>query len=97
MGAVEFLGVDSLERYIPLSTLRLYSAHVLMTATIQSCTQLANGSYTKDLTVIESDLARVCLIDNSPVSYNVNPGMTLSFVSFILTNAVLPLLPFLVR
>jgi len=41
----------------------------------QSCTQLPNGSYTKDLSLIESDLSRVCLIDNSPVSYNVNPGL----------------------
>ncbi|KAG6812331.1 hypothetical protein H0H92_003415 [Tricholoma furcatifolium] len=37
-----------------------------------SCTQLPNGSFTKDLTLIESDLARVCLVDNSPVSYRVN-------------------------
>ncbi|KIM46232.1 hypothetical protein M413DRAFT_64928 [Hebeloma cylindrosporum] len=37
-----------------------------------SCTQLPNGSYTKDLSVIESDLSRVCLVDNSPVSYTVN-------------------------
>ncbi|KAF5388255.1 hypothetical protein D9615_000368 [Tricholomella constricta] len=37
-----------------------------------SCTQLPNGSYTKDLSIIEADLSRVCLIDNSPVSYRVN-------------------------
>ncbi|KAJ4466543.1 NLI interacting factor-like phosphatase-domain-containing protein [Lentinula aciculospora] len=37
-----------------------------------SCTQLPNGSYTKDLSVVEPDLARVCLIDNSPISYRVN-------------------------
>ncbi|KAF9055139.1 NIF-domain-containing protein [Hymenopellis radicata] len=37
-----------------------------------SCTQLPNGTYTKDLSVVENDLARVCLIDNSPVSYRVN-------------------------
>ncbi|PPQ85871.1 hypothetical protein CVT26_004001 [Gymnopilus dilepis] len=37
-----------------------------------SCTQLPNGSYTKDLSLIEADLSRVCLIDNSPVSYSVN-------------------------
>lgn len=40
----------------------------------QSCTQLPNGSYTKDLTIVEADLAKVCLVDNSPVSYNVNEG-----------------------
>ncbi|KAI0065883.1 hypothetical protein BV25DRAFT_1821584 [Artomyces pyxidatus] len=38
----------------------------------ESCTQLPNGAYTKDLSVVEQDLARVCLIDNSPVSYSVN-------------------------
>ncbi|TFK43581.1 HAD-like domain-containing protein [Crucibulum laeve] len=37
-----------------------------------SCTQLPNGSYTKDLSVIEADLSRVCLVDNSPISYKVN-------------------------
>ncbi|KAL1737710.1 NLI interacting factor, partial [Schizophyllum fasciatum] len=37
-----------------------------------SCTQLANGSYTKDLALVEADLSCVCLIDNSPVSYKVN-------------------------
>lgn len=35
----------------------------------ESCTQLPNGSYTKDLTVVEQDLSRVCLIDNSPICY----------------------------
>jgi len=38
----------------------------------ESCTQLPNGSYTKDLSIVEADLARVCLIDNSPICYNVN-------------------------
>ncbi|KAL1723351.1 NLI interacting factor-like phosphatase-domain-containing protein [Schizophyllum commune] len=37
-----------------------------------SCTQLPNGSYTKDLALVEADLSCVCLIDNSPVSYKVN-------------------------
>jgi CTD nuclear envelope phosphatase 1 len=37
-----------------------------------SCTQLPNGSYTKDLSLVEADLSRVCLVDNSPVSYTVN-------------------------
>lgn len=40
----------------------------------QSCTQLPNGSYTKDLSIVEADLSRVCLVDNSPVSYRVNEG-----------------------
>ncbi|KAI0353471.1 NIF-domain-containing protein [Trametes cingulata] len=38
----------------------------------ESCTQLPNGSYTKDLSIVESDLSRVCLIDNSPVCYSIN-------------------------
>ncbi|KIY73708.1 NIF-domain-containing protein [Cylindrobasidium torrendii FP15055 ss-10] len=37
-----------------------------------SCTQLPNGAYTKDLSIVEGDLSRVCLIDNSPISYTVN-------------------------
>ncbi|KAI0268353.1 NLI interacting factor [Gloeopeniophorella convolvens] len=38
----------------------------------ESCTQLPNGSYAKNLAAVEQDLARVCLIDNSPVCYSVN-------------------------
>ncbi|KAI0722216.1 NLI interacting factor-like phosphatase-domain-containing protein [Cerioporus squamosus] len=38
----------------------------------ESCTQLPNGSYTKDLSIVEQDLSRVCLIDNSPVCYVIN-------------------------
>ena len=41
----------------------------------QSCTQLPNGSYTKDLSIVEEDLARVCLVDNSPISYRINEGV----------------------
>lgn len=33
-----------------------------------SCTYI-NGSYVKDLTIVDPDLARVCLVDNSPISY----------------------------
>jgi CTD nuclear envelope phosphatase 1 len=40
----------------------------------KSCTQLPNGSYTKDLSIVEQDLARVCLLDNSPISYRINEG-----------------------
>ncbi|KAG6919393.1 hypothetical protein DXG01_006276 [Tephrocybe rancida] len=39
-----------------------------------SCTQLPNGSFTKDLSRVEADLSRICLVDNSPVSYRVNEG-----------------------
>ncbi|GAA6054481.1 hypothetical protein JCM3770_001010 [Rhodotorula araucariae] len=31
-----------------------------------------NGSYVKDLSVVDADLSRVCLVDNSPASYAVN-------------------------
>ncbi|GAA6005128.1 hypothetical protein JCM11491_002586 [Sporobolomyces phaffii] len=31
-----------------------------------------NGTYVKDLTVVDQDLAKVCLVDNSPVSYAIN-------------------------
>ncbi|KAG0660424.1 Nuclear envelope morphology protein 1 [Rhodotorula mucilaginosa] len=31
-----------------------------------------NGSYMKDLSVVEPDLSRVCLVDNSPASYAIN-------------------------
>jgi Dullard-like phosphatase family protein len=39
----------------------------------ESCTYV-NGSYLKDLSIVDKDLARVCLVDNSPVSYAINPG-----------------------
>jgi len=38
----------------------------------ESCTQLPNGQYTKDLSMIDEDLTRICLIDNSPMCYSVN-------------------------
>ncbi|KAH8118281.1 NIF-domain-containing protein [Phellopilus nigrolimitatus] len=38
----------------------------------EHCTQLPNGAYSKDLSVLKEDLARICLIDNSPVSYSIN-------------------------
>lgn len=46
-------------------------------SSFQSCTQLPNGTYTKDLSVVESDLARVCLVDNSPICYRINEGTVL--------------------
>jgi CTD nuclear envelope phosphatase 1 len=56
-------------RHFPL--LNSYFVHLIHS---QSCTQLPNGSYTKDLSLVEADLSRVCLVDNSPVSYTVNEG-----------------------
>ncbi|KAG8821325.1 Nuclear envelope morphology protein 1 [Serendipita sp. 401] len=64
----------------------------------ESCTQLPNGSYTKDLSLIDPDLSRVCLIDNSPVSYNVNPANGIPIEGWISDpsdEALLHLLPVL--
>ncbi|GAA6022688.1 hypothetical protein JCM10207_008583 [Rhodosporidiobolus poonsookiae] len=41
---------------------RLFRAHCLS----------RNGTYVKDLSVVDPDLSRVCLVDNSPASYAVN-------------------------
>lgn len=37
----------------------------------ESCTNI-KGSYVKDLTVVERDLSKVCLVDNSPISYGLH-------------------------
>jgi len=59
----------------PVSRRKLFLLHhPLPHLPAQSCTQLPNGSYTKDLSIVEQDLSRVCLVDNSPISYNVNQG-----------------------
>ncbi|KAF7301646.1 FCP1-like proteiny domain-containing protein [Mycena indigotica] len=63
-----------------------------------SCTQLPNGSYTKDLSVVDSDLSRVCLIDNSPISYRVNEANGIPIEGWThdpSDEALLDLLPFL--
>jgi len=39
----------------------------------QSCTQ-RDGQFLKNLSIIESDLGRVCIIDNSPIVYSIVPG-----------------------
>ncbi|KAJ9122436.1 hypothetical protein QFC22_001861 [Naganishia vaughanmartiniae] len=43
----------------------------------ESCALQPNGSYTKDLSLVEEDLSRVCFMDNSPVSYNWNKANAL--------------------
>ncbi|WWC88706.1 uncharacterized protein L201_003619 [Kwoniella dendrophila CBS 6074] len=43
----------------------------------ESCHLQSNGSYTKDLTLVEKDLSRVCFMDNSPISYNWNKANAL--------------------
>lgn len=40
----------------------------------ESCTNI-KGSYVKDLTVVERDLSKVCLVDNSPISYGLHQGI----------------------
>ncbi|WVF69153.1 hypothetical protein IAT40_003928 [Kwoniella sp. CBS 6097] len=42
-----------------------------------SCHLQPNGSYTKDLALVEADLSRVCFMDNSPISYNWNKANAL--------------------
>ncbi|KAF9114725.1 Nuclear envelope morphology protein 1, partial [Mortierella sp. AM989] len=57
-----------------------------------------NGSYLKDLTVIDQDLSSVCLLDNSPVSYSLNKENGIPIDSWIddpNDEALLDLLPFL--
>ena len=40
----------------------------------ESCHLQSNGSYIKDLSLVEADLSRVCFMDNSPISYSWNKG-----------------------
>ncbi|KAG9074139.1 Nuclear envelope morphology protein 1 [Ceratobasidium sp. UAMH 11750] len=64
----------------------------------ESCTQLPGGAYTKDLTIIEQDLSRVCLIDNSPASYSINMANGIPIEGWISDpgdEALLDLLPVL--
>lgn len=42
----------------------------------ESCFLQHNGSYIKDLSIVEADLSRVCFMDNSPVSYAINKGQS---------------------
>ncbi|CAG8528739.1 296_t:CDS:2 [Acaulospora colombiana] len=56
----------------------------------QSCTN-RNGAYIKDLTIVEPDLSKVCIVDNSPISYSMHQG----WISDQRDEALLDLLPFL--
>ncbi|KAG0099100.1 Nuclear envelope morphology protein 1 [Podila epicladia] len=63
----------------------------------QAC-YFKNGSYLKDLAVIEPDLSSVCLLDNSPISYSLNKENGIPIDSWINDpndEALLDLLPFL--
>ncbi|CAE6506305.1 unnamed protein product [Rhizoctonia solani] len=63
-----------------------------------SCTHLPNGGYSKDLSIIDQDLSRVCLIDNSPASYSINSANGIPIEGWISDpgdEALLDLLPVL--
>lgn len=40
----------------------------------ESCFWQSNGSYIKDMALVEKDLSRVVFMDNSPISYFWNKG-----------------------
>ncbi|TPX59178.1 hypothetical protein PhCBS80983_g02645 [Powellomyces hirtus] len=63
----------------------------------QSC-MYHNGLYVKDLSIIEPDLSRVCLIDNSPISYQKNEDNGIPIETWqtdTTDEALLDMLPFL--
>lgn len=63
----------------------------------ESCTFI-NGSYVKDLSTVDKDLARVCLVDNSPISYAMNQANGIPIEGWINDpndEALLDLLPML--
>ncbi|GAB5593227.1 Nuclear envelope morphology protein 1 [Umbelopsis nana] len=63
----------------------------------QSCT-LRGGNYLKDLTLVEPDLAKVCIVDNSPMAYILNSENGIPIEGWISESgdeALLDLLPFL--
>ncbi|CAO3665723.1 unnamed protein product [Umbelopsis vinacea] len=63
----------------------------------QSCT-LRGGNYLKDLALVEPDLAKVCIVDNSPMAYILNSENGIPIEGWISESgdeALLDLLPFL--
>ncbi|KAI8376783.1 NLI interacting factor-like phosphatase-domain-containing protein [Blakeslea trispora] len=63
----------------------------------QSCV-LRNGNYLKDITLAEKDLCKVCLVDNSPVAFDLykDNGIALpTWISNPSDESLLDLLPFL--
>jgi CTD nuclear envelope phosphatase 1 len=60
----------------------------------ESCHLQPNGSYIKDLALVEADLGRVCFMDNSPISYSWNKGefcistKAAGWVELIIANAL---------
>ncbi|GAA99970.1 uncharacterized protein L969DRAFT_19558 [Mixia osmundae IAM 14324] len=63
----------------------------------ESC-MYTGGSYVKDLSIVDADLAKVCLVDNSPISYAKNPSNGIPIEGWIndpSDEALLDLLPML--
>ncbi|KAI9476086.1 MAG: NLI interacting factor-like phosphatase-domain-containing protein [Benjaminiella poitrasii] len=63
----------------------------------QSCV-LRNGNFLKDITLAEEDLCKVCLVDNSPIAFDLykENGITLpTWISNPNDESLLDLLPFL--
>lgn len=57
------------------------SSYLSESRTFQSCTQLPNGSYAKDLSQVDPDLSRICLLDNSPISYSLDQGQRVFLIA----------------
>ncbi|PLW45688.1 hypothetical protein PCASD_07073 [Puccinia coronata f. sp. avenae] len=63
----------------------------------ESCTNI-KGSYVKDLTVVERDLSKVCLVDNCPISYGLHQANGIPIEGWLndpLDEGLLELLPIL--
>ncbi|CAO3613624.1 unnamed protein product [Mucor hiemalis] len=63
----------------------------------QSCS-LINGNFMKDITIAESDLSKVCLIDNSPAAYELCQDNAIPLTTWISNpkdDCLLDLLPLL--
>lgn len=41
---------------------------------------MRNGNFLKDLTLAEKDLCKVCLVDNSPIAFDLYKGAFLFFL-----------------
>ncbi|ORY45652.1 hypothetical protein BCR33DRAFT_784407 [Rhizoclosmatium globosum] len=64
----------------------------------QSCTQHENGHFTKDLSIVDQDLSSVVLLDNSAISFALNPENAIPIETWTHDandEALFELLPFL--
>uniref|UniRef100_A0A6B2G158 Mitochondrial import inner membrane translocase subunit TIM50 n=1 Tax=Myxobolus squamalis TaxID=59785 RepID=A0A6B2G158_MYXSQ len=63
----------------------------------KDCTN-ASGFYTKNISIISSDLANICIVDNSPAACRLYPENVIPITTWLGDNndtALLDLLPFL--